>query len=222
MPVRKIVIGAITAGTLVVASAAAVAATSAPWVSHPETTEHFSLKAGTVLTGTLKAKTTLSFKGADIDGIPVTVTCTGFSASGPIPAAGLTVTLSAAPKITGCKDQLGGTDTVATNVKNGKWTLTEIDVSGTADNKEPNTGDKVSLTMPKAGATFASTLLTGCLVTVAPTKAASLTGPFNDVTTISDSKAGPLPVAGNSKCTTSGSASATGTIILNKAVHDEP
>jgi hypothetical protein len=169
-----------------------------------------------VIKSALKSGTNLMFAGS-IDGVAITVNCTTFTARGKIPAKGLTVTLSAPPTISGCTDSLGGTDTVTTNQTNGKWQLTEVDVTGTADNKEPNSGDKANLSMPKAGATFSSSVLSTCTVTAAPAARAAIRGTYNDINTIKDTNA-PIPVSG-SGCTAT-STKATATVILTPSVHD--
>ncbi len=79
-----------------------------------------SLPIGTTVTGALKSGTAMTFKG-DIDSIPITVSCTGFSASGKVTKATDTLPLSAPPSITGCTDSSGGTDTVTTS---GAWKIT--------------------------------------------------------------------------------------------------
>ncbi len=196
--------------------AAALLAASTAWAASTDTDDHFSSPSGTVVTGTNKAGTDITFKGT-INGLPITVNCTSFKASGKLPATGLSVTLSAPPAITGCKDTLGGTDTIKTNQTNGKWKVVEIDAANDENATEPNTGDKVSLVVPKAGATFTSSIVSGCTITAAPTKPASITGPYNDNGTVSDSNA-PIPVSA-SGCSAS-TATVSGTILLSPAVHD--
>lgn len=127
------------------------------------------LPAGTTVTGKLKAGTDMTFAGT-VDSEPITVSCTSFSASGKVPKAGATeVPLSAPPKITGCTDSLGGTDTITDNSTNGKWELT-------ANTKAPYT---ITLTIPKAGSTLSSSLVVGCVVTAAPSKADPVKGSYN-------------------------------------------
>src|ERR1700722_10854365 len=55
-----------------------------------------SLPKGTTVTGSLQSGTTMTFKG-DIDSIPITVSCTSFSASGTVTQAKNTLPLSAPP-----------------------------------------------------------------------------------------------------------------------------
>jgi hypothetical protein len=202
--------GACTGALMLGTGTAAFAANGA------DTGDHFSLAAGTVVTSALKSGTKVTFKGS-IDGVAITVTCTTFTASGKIPATGLTVPLSAPPTISGCKDTLGGTDTVKTNTTNGKWKLREKDVTTTADSAEPNSGDKAILTIPKAGATFVSSFLPTCTVTTAPSGPANVTGTYDDINTIQDTNAS-IPTSG-SGCTTT-AASETATVVLSPNVHD--
>ena len=80
-----------------------------------------SLKAGTTVTGNLKSRTKVTFKG-DIDSVPITVSCTTFTVKGRSPSkASDTMPLSAPPTISGCTDSSGGTDTIKTA---GTWTAT--------------------------------------------------------------------------------------------------
>jgi hypothetical protein len=72
------------------------------------------------------------------------------------------------PKITGCKDNAGGTDTITTR---GKWTLS-------VTKAKPY---KMSLIAPKDGATFKSNALSGCVITVAPKGPNPITGIYNGV-----------------------------------------
>jgi hypothetical protein len=189
---------------------------STAWAASTDTDDHASLAAGTVVKGTLKSGTTLTFAGT-IDGFGITVTCTGFTASGKIPSKGLKVTLTTPPTFSGCKDTLGGTDTVTTNSTNGKWAVQEIDLANDEAATEPNTGDKLALVIPKAGATFTSSVVSGCVITVAPTATAKVTGAYDDVSTVTDKNAS-VPVSG-SGCTAT-AAKATGTIVLSPGFHD--
>ncbi len=167
------------------------------------TTAYASLKAGTTVTGTLKSGTKMTFKG-DIDSVPITVTCTKFTAKGKVPSkASDTMTLSAPPSITGCTDSSGGTDTIKTV---GTWTLSE-------------TSTTMTLNIPKTGATFKSTILSGCTITVAPTAVAKVTGKYNDsnTDTVTNAK---IPTKGTG-CTST-TATTTATIVLSPAPGKPP
>lgn len=211
MSLRKLGISTFgIAGALLVTAGVVHAATST------DTEDHFSAAAGTVVTGNLKTGTAMKFVGS-IDGLTVTVTCTKFTDSGSVPATGLTVVLSKPPTISGCTDSLGGTDTVVTNSTNGKWKLSEVDAANDETAVEPNTGDHARLTIPKAGASFSSSIVSGCTVTAAPTAAASISGGYNDNgtdTVVNKS----IPVSG-SGCVASSSA-VTATVVLSTPLHD--
>jgi hypothetical protein len=209
MRVRKGVVAAVCAAAALLGTASAV------FASTGDTDDHFSLAAGTTVTGSLKTGTDMVFAGT-INGVPITVTCTSFSGSGKVPAKGLHVTIAAA-KISGCHDTLGGTDTIATNQTNGKWGLTEVDAPNDESQTEPNTGDKGVLTIPKAGATFVSSVLPTCVLTAAPTAAVRVTGTYNDINT-DTVKAAKIPVSA-SGCSAS-TATVTATVVLSPNVYD--
>ncbi|HEV8064457.1 MAG TPA: hypothetical protein VGP46_06480 [Acidimicrobiales bacterium] len=160
--------------------------------------------AGTTVKAALKKGTDLIFKGT-INGIPITVHCTSFTGSGKIPKTGLTIDIPP-PAITGCTDTLGGKDTIKENSKNGSWKVTETIASG---------GDKVTLGIPKAGATFSSSIVSGCTVTAAPSGAAGVTGSYNNVNTATISGA-KIPVSG--KGCTATAATVTSTVIFTPDV----
>ncbi len=197
----------LAAASLVIVQAAYGAAST-------DTGDKFSLKAGTVITVSVKKGTKLQFSGTT-NGVPVTITCTSFAASGKIPAAGLTIPLGPPPPIFGgCTDSFGGVDTIKTS---GKWLLSEIDAK-TETAKEPNTGDKMALTIPKAGATNQSSKAPGCTATLAPAGSAVVLFASDDASTMVVSKAA-IPVAG-AGCTTGSNVLASGTLVLSKSVHD--
>lgn len=161
-----------------------------------------SLPAGTTVSGNLMSGTDMIFKGI-IEGEPITVTCTSFTSSGKVPkTAGYRITLSAPPKITKCKDDLGGRDTITDNSTNGKWTLTE-------NKAAPYT---MTLSIPKAGSTFSSSLLPTCVITAAPTAADPVKGSYNDTTGTDKVSSASIPTTG-SGCT-SGTATISATVVL--------
>jgi hypothetical protein len=158
---------------------------------------HFTTPApGTTVTGNLKSGTDMVFKGT-IDGVPITVNCTSFTGSGKTPKTGLSIKI-APPAITGCTDTLGGVDTIKTNATNGSWKVTEV----------LGTTDKAKLVIPKAGATFTSSLVGGCVITAEPAKAASVTGTYDNVNTDTVTNA-KIPVTGTGCSATAASVSAT-------------
>jgi hypothetical protein len=179
-----LVASAIAAGSLALGASQAAFASGAHF-SNPNVTD----------TATLAGGATIVFSGGTIDNAAVTVTCTGFTASGTVPAKGLTVKLSGGPAITGCTDNLSGTDTITT--KSSGWKLVAN-----------ATGSTMTLDMPKKGATFTSSVLPTCTVTAGPAKEA---GAYNDLNNESLSNAGPIKTKGKG-CSTGGTtvASTTG------------
>ena len=141
-----------------------------------------------------------------INGISVIVTCTKFSSSGKVPKAGATtVTLGAPPTINGCTDSLGGVDTIKDNETNGKWTLT-------ANTTKPYT---MTLLIPKAGATFSSSVLPTCVITAAPSKSDPVTGSYNSSNgdlTVKNGATNKIPTTGSGCSSTT--ATTTATIVL--------
>jgi hypothetical protein len=163
-----------------------------------------TLPAGTVVTGNLKSGTKMTFDG-NIDGVAITVKCTTFTTSGKVPAkASDTVTLTGAPTIKGCTDDIGGKDTIKTNTTNGKWKLSVTKTS-------PYT---MTLTMPKAGATFTSSVLSSCVITAAPTKADAIPGSYNGTSTDTVTN-GSIPTSGSGCTSTTATTSAT--VVLSPA-----
>jgi hypothetical protein len=108
---------------------------------------------------------------------------------------------------------------VATNSTNGSWSLTLVDKPNDETTHEPNaTGDKASLHIPQAGATFKSNALSSCVVTAAPGPGgADVVGNFNDSNTITDVNA-PIPTSG-SGCTST-TALSTATVTVTPTLHD--
>jgi hypothetical protein len=123
-----------------------------------------SVAPGTTIVGTSNSVT---FKGT-INGIEITVTCTSFKDSAVVTAGANKSIDIPAPTITGCTDSLTGTDTITTNTTNGSWEL-----------KTNGKGNKLSLVIPKAGATFSSSVLSSCVVTAAPTAAVKVKGTYS-------------------------------------------
>ncbi len=191
-----------TAGLRKLAVVTSVAGLAAVGVAGPSAfgataAAHLS-PASTKVTGT---SSKVSFAGT-VDGFALDVTCTKFLAAGKTPADGLSVTLPTAPTFSGCTDSLGGTDTVTTA---GKWKLVAN-----------STGTSFSLSLPVKSATFTSSLLSGCVITTTPTKAGTIKGKYNNLNTITITKASfALSGAG---CSTSATATATTTVTLSPDV----
>ena len=165
-----------------------------------------SLGPNVTVTGALKSGTKMTFKG-DIDSIPITVSCTNFSASGKTGSSpSTTVPLTAPPTINGCTDSLGGTDTINTNATNGNWSLSAK-------------GKKMTLNIPKAGATFTSSVLSGCTITAAPNGAIGVKGKYNDKNTDTVKNA---KIATTGSGCTSTAASTSATVVLSPAPGKAP
>jgi len=123
-----------------------------------------SVAPGTKVTGT-SSKTT--FVGT-INGINITVTCTNFTDTVTVASGDNKSVDIPPPTINGCTDTLVGTDTIKTNDKKGSW---ELKVNGK--------GNKLSLVIPEDGATFVSSRLKSCTITVAPTGPTTIKGTYN-------------------------------------------
>jgi hypothetical protein len=113
----------------------------------------------------LKAGTQTTFVGK-VGPVTVTQHCTSATDSFKTPAHGLGPVKVANPTFSGCTDSLKGTDTVTTSSTNGKWTEKFLSAS------------RVRLTVPKAGATVVSSVAPTCVITVAPSGPASITGAY--------------------------------------------
>ena len=161
-----------------------------------------SLPKGTTVTGSLKSGTDMTFAG-DIDSIPISVTCTNFSASGKVTKKTDTLPLSAPPSITGCTDSSGGTDTITTS---GTWTIT---IAATS----------MTLNAPKGGATFKSSILSGCTITAFPKKAGTIAGSYNGSNT--DTVSGAKIKTKGSGCTST-TAKTSATVVLSPAPGKPP
>jgi hypothetical protein len=138
--------------------------------------------ANTLINVALKPGTTTTFTGK-VGPATVVQHCTASTDSFTTPAHGLGPVKLADPTFSGCTDSLKGTDTVTTT---GKWT--EKFLSPT----------RIRLTIPKDGATVTSSIVAGCVVTVAPTGPAHITGAYaNGTTTFSNVT---LPASTSAKC----------------------
>ncbi len=180
--------------------------------------DHYN-PAGTTVKGT-STKTTFSVPATS----PViTVTCTHSSAGGKTPATGLgAFTISPRPvfndgKGKPCTDNLGGTETTTTS---GTWKIQEIDAAGDESQSEPNSGDKLQVTVPKGGAVVHTS--EGCTITVAPNGAFKVPGSYNDVNTFVVSISNlPIKVTGGAICpTTATTSSFNGTYTFSPHVGD--
>lgn len=189
-----------------VASALAAGTTlaSAAPTAGEDGADTFNVPSGTTVTGTNSGVVTIS--GSTSAGT-LTITCTFSTSSG---KTGTTLKIGIAPPVFSdasgapCTDNFGQTDTFKSNSTNGKWSLTEKDFtnSGAGDEglPEPNaTGDKMVLTIPKAGLVGTNSFAAGCTATVAPSAAAHITGKYNDSGTLTITKAS-VPIATSAAC----------------------
>ena len=167
-----------------------------------------SLGPGVTVTGTLKSGTDMTFKG-DINSIPITVSCTNFTATGTTGSSpSSTVDLNSPPTINGCTDSLAGTDTITTNSTNGSWKLSDK-------------GKKMTLTIPKAGATFTSSYFgNACVITAAPNAADPVKGKYNEKNT--DTVKNAKVTTKGAGCTSTATAATSGTVVLSPAPGKPP
>ncbi len=173
------------------------------------TAAYATLGPGVTVTASLKAGTTMTFAG-NINSVPITVSCTSFSGSGTTGSSPSdSVPLTGSPTISGCTDSTGGSDTIKTNTNNGAWVLS-------VTSKKPY---KATLTIPKAGATFTSNILSNCVITAEPTKAGSVKGSFdgNNTDTVKNAK---IKTKG-SGCTST-TAKTNATVVLSPAPGPPP
>jgi hypothetical protein len=118
-----------------------------------------------------------------------------------------------------CGDTLGFTDRFQSNSTNGMWSIQEKDFtnSGAGDEglAEPNaSGDKLVISLPKGG--LVDTNNWPCSIIFAPTKAASISGAYNDAGTFTIKNAKiPVSVSGPAFC---GPASQTVTLTATYTV----
>jgi hypothetical protein len=186
---KKGVIAALAVGGLIAGT------TTASFAASP------AIKAGTTVTGKLAKGTTMTFQGT-INGVPITVTCKSFVASGKTPAkASDTLKLSAPPAITKCKDSLGGTDTIKTT---GSWSLIVA-----------SDGSTLTLNIPKKGATFTSSVLKSCTIVAAPTKTFGVEGSYSTSTATDTVSGSEIPVTTSGTCTAADTATTSATVVLS-------
>jgi hypothetical protein len=180
-----------------------------------DTDDHVS-PANTTVKSSLKPGTKTTFV-ASVAGIAVTQHCTGSTTSGKTPARGLGPAPITPPTFTGCKDSLGGTDTVT---RTGTWKLKFTDAAN--DEAGEKAGDKLKIIIPIGGATVTSSFAPKCHITAAPTAAASVSGAYNDVNTLKITNA-PVPIHLSSGCpggAANGTAHFNATYVLSPGMHD--
>jgi hypothetical protein len=200
---------------IALAAVAALTAIGAPLVLAAGETDDNIAPASTTVKASLIAGGNAVFTGT-VSGVTVTSTCKVSSTTFKTPAHGLGPVTTSNPVFTSCTDSLGGTDTVRTNSTNGTWKATFIDVAN--DEAKEVLGDKLRLTIPKAGATIVSSVLSTCKITVAPSGPANAVANYNDVNRAGLNKA-PIPTSGTG-CTTSATGSFSAIYILSPGIHD--
>lgn len=188
---RKIAVVASVAGM------AAVGLTAPSAFASTSATPHLT-PANTKIAG---SSTKASFAGT-VDSFKLTVNCTKFTSSGTTPKDGLTVPLSKAPTFSGCTDSLGGKDTVKTA---GKWSLVAN-----------STGSKITIHLPVKAATFTSSLVSGCTLTIDPTKVGTIVGTYNNKNTLTITKSS-FAIKGTG-CSSGATASVTESIKFTPGV----
>lgn len=183
---------------LMLSAAAAMVMISAAPALAADTGDTLNIPLGTSFT--ISNSTNITFSGS-INGLPVTVTCTGVTLTVKYETAGLTVVVTSSPPVsfTGCTDSLGGRDTVTSS---GSWSLTLVD-NPNETGTEPNS-DKLTINIPQGGASFTSSVLSSCTVTA---NASTPTGNYDDKTTATYSNT----IGGNSISVTGTGCSATST-----------
>jgi hypothetical protein len=196
------------------ASVLAVSAVATPIVIAAGDGDDNLAPANTNVTAKLKTGTTANLSGT-VQGIAVTVKCTGSSITLKTPLHGLGPVNVSNPTFTGCTDGFG-TDRVTSNSTNGRWTATFLDAPN--DEAKEVAGDLIKLTIPKAGETIKPSVLAGCTVIVAPTAPASVKAGYNDVNTVSLSSAS-VPVSG-SGCTAGATGKLSATYVVTPGIHD--
>jgi hypothetical protein len=120
----------------------------------------------------------------------ITVFCTRSLAGGKTPATGIKpFKISPLPVFDDgsgtqpCKDSLGGTDKSVANSTHGTWTIGLVDAPNDETQTEPNSGDKLTVSVPGGGVILTNSL--GCTITVNPAvggvfKAFKVTGTYDD------------------------------------------
>lgn len=154
--------------------------------------------ANTNFTATQTTGAVFSFT---VNGFSVTVTCKNASLSATTPSSGLGPAPINTPSFGNCTDNLGFTDTVATNSTNGNWHLTWVDAPNDESQTEPNSGDQQQITIPKAGVMIKLAFPPGCVITFPPAQPAPITGSSDDMNKLTFSNASIL--ASGSGCAVS-------------------
>jgi len=161
----------------------------------------------------------ITFAGT-LDGFSFTVTCTDVTMTAKTRASGLTASVTSNPDFHNaakdCTDNHGGTDTVTSA---GTWSLTEVDAASDAHSTEPqSTGDQLTINIPNNGATFVSSFVPGCTVTAQSSTPTSSS--FNDMNSATYSSATVNVTVSGFFCTTSPTATLSGTFTSSTNIGD--
>jgi hypothetical protein len=187
--------------------------------------DDFVQPASTVVQTSLKPGTGTTYFVLTIGPATVTSRCTASSTSGRTPAHGLVMAVKAM-SFPYCTDSLGGRDIWKTT---GVWHITFLDAPNDETTTEPNSGDRLAITIPIKGITITSTIDPRCTITVAPTAPAHVVGAYDDVNTLTvgdkadPGNGAPVPVADSSRCAGGAKTSTahfTATYVLTPGVHD--
>jgi hypothetical protein len=192
-------------------------------------TDDFVQPVSTVVT-TTSTKTVFV---AQLGPATVTSTCTHASTSGRTPAHGLVMAVK--PMSFGtipghCTDNLGAHDAGDIYKTSGVWHITFLDAANDEAATEPNSGDRLVVTVPIKGITITMNFDPLCLITVAPTAPAHVVGAYNDANTLTITKAS-VPISLTSTAapgcpgqavgtTKDETAKFTATYVLTPGVHD--
>jgi hypothetical protein len=205
--------------SLLTVAVCALAASAAAWALAAGDTDDSISPASTPIKMVLKPGTKATISST-VGTTTVTATCTASTTSGKTPATGLGPITLSNPTFSGCTDNFGGTDTVTTNSTNGKWRAVFLDAPN--DEAKEVAGDRIRLVIPKAGATATSSKAPGCVVELAPSAPAAISGAYNDINATTFKNA-PLPGSTSSSCpggSMTGTGKFTATYVSSPGFHD--
>jgi hypothetical protein len=184
-------------------------------------TDDFIQPASTVVQMSLKPGTRMRFvfqEGATT----VPSGCNASSTSGRTPAHGLVMAVKPM-SFTNCNNAIAGRDNYKTS---GVWHVTFLDAANDEASTEPNSGDRLVITVPIKGMTDVENMNPTCTLTVAPTAPAHMVGAYNDANTLTITNA-PVPISltstGSPGCiggNGSSTAKFSATYVLTPGVHD--
>lgn len=128
------------------------------------------------VTAKLKTNSVAVLKGTSGPLTGYSATCTAFTSTFQLTTkgGGLGPFTLSNPAVSGCTDNVGGTDTVTSNKTNGPWTATYVNSTGSPS------PDLVRLSIPKAGLKLVSSAYPSCIVTYAPSAAGIVSGSYDN------------------------------------------